>query len=398
MGEQTKNMLIGIFVIAACVLIVWLTLFLKPTVGDGKQILYVRFSNINRINLGTRVLFAGKAVGEVIAIDEIYDARQQPNVDLMGIIYYYQLVLKVDSHVRVYDTDEVTIQTSGLLGEKSIAIIPRVPPKGVVPKVITDQPIYAESVDPIENAFAELSDLANDMQKTFQQITQWFEKNSDELGYAVTSFANTMDEINMAVQTVNESKVILDIQTLVQRTTQTIDEIKIAINEMNQNETFVNAGVMMQNLKNVSGSIDLITQDILEGKGTLGKLITTEDLYLNLNAIFSKANTMMNDINHYGILFHLNKSWQRQRAMRMTALNALDNPQHFKNYFQTEVDEINTAMARLSMLIERAQLAKQEEIFDNEVFRKDFAELLRQAESLSDNLKLYNEQLLQMSE
>ena len=79
MGEQTKNMLIGIFVVAACFLIVSLILFLKPSVGDGKQTLYVRFSNINKINVGTRVMFAGKPVGEVVAIDEIYNARKAPS-------------------------------------------------------------------------------------------------------------------------------------------------------------------------------------------------------------------------------------------------------------------------------------------------------------------------------
>ena len=49
MGEQTKNMLIGGFVIASCITIIWLILFLKPSVGDNKQTLYVRFSNINQI-------------------------------------------------------------------------------------------------------------------------------------------------------------------------------------------------------------------------------------------------------------------------------------------------------------------------------------------------------------
>src|SRR5271167_1550541 len=104
MGKQTKNMLIGLFVILACAVIVWLILFLKPGVGDGKQTLYVRFSTINQINVGTRVLFAGRPVGEVVAVQEIQDARKKPMSDVLGEIYYYQLVLKVDSSVKVYDT------------------------------------------------------------------------------------------------------------------------------------------------------------------------------------------------------------------------------------------------------------------------------------------------------
>src|SRR5271154_2662021 len=104
MGEQTKNMLIGVFVIATCGVIIWLIMFLKPTVGNGKETLYVRFSTINQLNIGTRVLFAGRPVGEVFAIQEIHDARKKPIADALGEIYYYQLVLKVDSSVKVYDT------------------------------------------------------------------------------------------------------------------------------------------------------------------------------------------------------------------------------------------------------------------------------------------------------
>src|SRR5690349_15413627 len=137
MGERTKNMLIGIFVIVACALIIWIIMFLKPSVGDGKQILYVRFSDINKIPVGTRVIFAGKPVGEVVGIEAIPEARVKPSIDMIGHLYYYQLELKLDSHIKVYDTDEITVQTSGLLGEKSIAIIPKMVPKGVVPQLLT---------------------------------------------------------------------------------------------------------------------------------------------------------------------------------------------------------------------------------------------------------------------
>lgn len=396
MGEQTKNMLIGVFVIVACALIVWLILFLKPGVGDGKELLYIRFSNVNRINVGTRVLFAGKPVGEVIAVDEIFDARQNPSVDHSGNIYYYQLTLRVDSSVKVFDTDEVTIQTSGLLGEKSIAILPKSPIKGVIPRLISHQPIYAESTDPIENAFSQLSSLANEMKGTFQQLNCWLEEYSEPLGTAVTSFGGAMNEVKQLIYNANSSHLLPNIQTMICRATQTIGAIQYAIDQLNQTKTFSNAGVMIQNLTNASYSIDLITKEIKEGTGTLGRLIAGDDLYLRMTSIMSKAETLMNDLNHYGLLFHLNKSWQRQRSQRITTLNALHTPDEFKQYFETEVDQINTAMSRLSLLIDRAQVSPQKEnILDNAQFQKDFSNFLRQANTLSDTLKLYNQQLVE---
>lgn len=399
MGEQTKNMMIGIFVIVACAVIIWLVMFLKPSVGDGKETLYVRFSSINQINIGTRVLFAGKPVGEVVAIEQIYDARQKPTADVLGEIYYYQLVLKVDSSVKVYDTDEILVQTTGLLGEKSIAIIPKIPPKGVVPKLITTQPIYAKSVDPIENAFNQLSNLSKTMKKTFQQLSTWFQKHGDDLGNTVRSIGSTMDEINKTVKSINDENIIGGIKTSIDSFTATSNEIRDAVNQMKVGEVFVNAGVVMKNLKTSSQNINTITADIAEGRGTIGKLVKYDDMYMRISSLMSKADTMMNDINHYGILYHLNKTWQRQRAQRITVMNALDTPSGFKSYFETEVSEINTAMSRLSMLIDKAEGSpEREEILSNEQFHKDFRELMRQADTLSENLRLYNEQFTEATD
>jgi phospholipid/cholesterol/gamma-HCH transport system substrate-binding protein len=395
MGEQTKNMLIGVFIIAACFLIVSIILFLKPSVGNGEKTYYVRFANINKINVGTRVTFAGKPVGEVVAIDEIYDARKQPG-DKVGGIYFYQLVLKVDSSVNIYNTDEISLQTSGLLGEKSVAIIPKVPPRGVTPKLLTDQPIYANSVDPIENAFTELSSLAHKIEDSFTYINKWLGQNGDNMAYAIKSFGKTMDQINITMTSINQQKVIDNINIAITNASQTIELIHSAIEEMQNSGTFASVGIAMENIKNASHSIAIVSQGLADGTGTLGRLLRGDDLYLRFTAIMSKADTLMNDINHYGILFHLNKAWQRTHTQRIDLLNALNTPASFKSYFETEVDQINTSMSRLSMLVDRAeQTPERDQILKSPSFLQDFAELLRKTEELSDNLRLYNQQLME---
>lgn len=395
MGEQQKNMLIGIFVLAACATIISIILFLRPTVGDGKKILYVRFSNINKINVGTRVTYAGKPVGEVIAVDEIYDAREQP-VDALGRYYFYQLVLKVDSHVLVYNTDEISLQTSGLLGEKSVAIIPKKPPKGVVPKLITDQPIYANSVDPFENTFVQLAELADKMDITIDEVTKWIQENGGTVAEAIKNFGNTMKGADTLLTQVQNEQVVQHVREAIQGFTQTAQEINTTIAEMKEKQVFENLAQTAANLNKSIASIRHITSNIVQGKGTLGKIISDDDFYLKINAIMSKLDTMMNDINHYGILFNLNKSWQRMRTKRASWMNSLDTPDSFKNYFEGEVDQINTAMSRISMLVDKAQESpKRETILRSDLFKQDFADLMRQVSELSDNLRLYNEQLMQ---
>lgn len=397
MGEQTKNMLIGIFVIAACVLIVWIIMFLKPSVGDGKQILYVRFSDVNEIPVGTRVMFAGKPVGEVIAIEPIPEARSKPSTDIIGHLYYYQLELRLDSRIKVYDTDEIAVQTSGLLGEKSIAIIPKPAPKGVIPQLLTSQQIvYAKSVDPLDHLFSQFSDLASTIEKTFDQATQWIRKNGDDLGNTIRSAGDAMNEFSNTMHSLNELEIPDQIQTTIQNMNDTICDIQDIVHQLDEAGTFVNASIAMKNLKNSSAHIDQITADIANGKGTLGRLIQGDDLYMHINALLSKIDILMNDINQYGILFHLNKGWQRQRIQRITLLNALDTPNNFKDYFETEIGQINISMERISLLIDKMQETQErDQLLNDPLFRKDFDELLRQANELSDTLKLYNQQLME---
>ncbi len=389
MGDQIKNMMVGIVMLAACAFTIALILFLKPSVGDEKKTYEVRFSNINGLGIGTRVMFAGKPVGEVVAIEEINDARKQPS-DSLGRIYFYQLTIKVDSSVTIYNTDEVTIQTSGLLGEKSIGIIPSVPKAGVIVRPVKKEPIYAQSADSLEAAIYQLSNLANSMGKTFDYLHDWLGKNGDSLSQAVTSFAGTMDEADKTLKKINNSQIIEEAEKGITEFAQTMQRMQTSIKELQEGHFFTN-------LNTISSNVSQTTSSIATGKGTLGKLIEQDDMYMQVTSLFTKADTMMNDINHYGILFHLNKTWQRDRLQQITLLNSLDTPSSFKEYFEQEVQDVNLAMSRLSLLLEKAEKNPQKEvIFKNGQFSKDFAEFLREVDALAKNVRLYNEELVQM--
>lgn len=150
MTDQIKNMIIGIFVICALAVVVFVMMFLHPNVGDEREVITVRFANIDKIAEGTRVTFGGKAVGEVADIQEIPPGKH-PREARDGNVYIYELTLKIDSSVKVYMTDEFTTRTSGLLGEKSVAIIPRPVPIGQKLIPVAEQVIYATSVGNVED-------------------------------------------------------------------------------------------------------------------------------------------------------------------------------------------------------------------------------------------------------
>jgi phospholipid/cholesterol/gamma-HCH transport system substrate-binding protein len=149
-----------------------------------------------------------------------------------------------------------------------------------------------------------------------------------------------------------------------------------------------------QTLRNVNQ----ISRDIASGSGTLGRFIVSDDFYLRLTSLMNKGETIMNDMNHYGLLFQYNKQWQRSRTRKANLLKALDTPQEFRNYFEGEVDSMTTSLGRLSELLDRASADDRSRIVQSEAFKKDFASLMRQVQGLTDSLRLYNEQIVAQSE
>ena len=98
MQGSTKTFSIGLFVLITFIILAAIIVWLKPTIGDEGLTLHVRFINLDKINEGTRVNFAGQPVGSVYQILEIPDAREATHD---GRVYIYEVVIKVDSHLDV---------------------------------------------------------------------------------------------------------------------------------------------------------------------------------------------------------------------------------------------------------------------------------------------------------
>ena len=65
-----------------------------------------------------------------------------------------------------------------------------------------------------------------------------------------------------------------------------------------------------------------------------------DDLHLSVKAVVHKAETLVNDISHFGLLYQNDKKWQRFRARRANLMADLCDPESFKAFFEEEVDSV----------------------------------------------------------
>ncbi len=382
MPDQAKNILIGLFVVAACAIVVFLILFLHPSVGDQGRLLRVRFADIDKISIGTRVNFAGKPVGEVIDIRELPDVETERK-SINGYVYVYELTLRVDTGVNVFNTDTISTHTSGLLGEKSIAITPGIPKSGESIYLVNNDILYATEVGSVEDALKDFKSVAVKVENTLDNINNALTTLQDKKFWEnLSGIAANINDITHSLNKPHEwSEILSNIHTV-------INNLKLSWPKIDHT---------LNSLFETSSNIKDISSNIKNSKGTIGKLINHDDLYLRLTSLLSKADTTMNDINHYGILFHLDKHWQRLRARRMNLLQKLSTPQEFRNYFNDEIDQIQSSLTRVSMILTQYDWQPPYcyyNLLEDPEYTKVFAELMRRISALEEEIRLYNIQVV----
>lgn len=366
MNDPVKNILLGLFVIAASAIVVFMILFLHPTVGDDGQCVRVRFANIDKITIGTRVTYGGKPVGEVSEVKEIETLKDPRKPGKDGYVYIYELALCIDSSVNIYNTDQVSARTSGLLGEKSVEITPLPAKPGEKVYVVNDQILYSNEMGSVEETLKEFKELADKIE-------------------------STLDSFKYAVDELNRHKIWEKLSV----TAQNLSEITTALNQPEKwSATLDHVASLSERLDKSAEHVYAIAASVVEGRGTLGAILRREDLYLQLRSLIGKAETTVDDINHYGLLFQNDKGWQRMRARRANLITRLASPQEFRNYFNDELGAITTSLARLSMVLQETECDNNYQAYmDDEEFRKVFAELLRRVGTMEESLKLYNDQV-----
>jgi len=240
---------IGATVILAIALVTRALVFLHPTPGDGKNKIRVRFQTIDHIGKGTRVTFAGKPVGEVELISLLSEAFDRRTLSSKPI-YPYEITLALDSSVKVYKCDTVIIKTAGLMGERSIAITPQTADLiSDLTPLTFEDIIFANEPGSVEETFAEINSVTYKAEKTLDSLHSLVKQSETDLKTTLQSISKSFSELDHLLTSLNNSHFSKKMTTVEDKTLLCLDHF----------------------------------------------------------------NQLLSDINEYGVLFHQNRNWQREK-------------------------------------------------------------------------------------
>ena len=240
---------VGLFVLIGLIILFYMSFRIGEmgTKLKGGYEISTVFDSATGLSTGADVDIAGVQVGKVTSID------------LKG--GKAKVVMSIKKDVKLGKDAQAMIRTHGLMGDKFVAINPgdidkgTIPPGGEITKTVPP-------VD-IDQLLSNLGDVAKDLKSvmgTFQRVLGG-EKGEKSVQNIITNFEEFSDNISKLVKDNSER-----INTVVRN-------LETFSGELSKIDKKANA--LLDNLVTVS-------QNLKEGKGTIGKLLVSDELYNKL--------------------------------------------------------------------------------------------------------------------
>ncbi|SHK41710.1 MlaD family protein [Thermocrinis minervae] len=337
--KLTNEVKVGVFVVVVALGFAFLILtfgevpFLKPS----GRVYKVIFDEVGGLSKGAEVRVAGIRSGKVKDI-RLKDGK-------------VEVVFELDKDITLYKDATAQIGTLGLMGDKYLSITPGTPSAGTLEEggYIKNTLGYADTdrlVKEMTNASEAIKLLAQNFQLILTEnrediraiaqnlavltdnLNRITMENRENLRQAIANLNILLASLNRTLPTAIESverlsenlnaiatenrqdiKVaISNLRALSQDLKETLPELSRNLNDLSRNLNLIatenreNIKETTQNIAQLTKRLDYIAQKLERGEGTLGKLITDDELYRNIASAtrtFSKAGEVADKTNLY---------------------------------------------------------------------------------------------------
>lgn len=310
----STNAKVGIFVVIVLMLLFWITFKLSSGAIFGRLKGYkltAIFDNAQGLNTKTRVYLAGIQIGYVEDI-KLHDDKAL-------------VVLRIMPDVQIEENAKAIIRTKGLLGEKYIEIVPGKEQAAVIPP--GGQIIFTESPPNFEELMNKLNSIASDVKSVTQSLNEVFggSKGASNIKEMVDNLNKTIVEMDRLVTSTNANlnKTFESFNTFAQALKEQGPDILtnlahiskelhtiIADNKQSVNETMDNISKASKQLDETLANLEEITNNLKEGKGTIGKLLTDKKTEEQVSKAINGLSTMVGGTSRFRTIISYRGEYQ----------------------------------------------------------------------------------------
>ncbi len=340
---------VGIFVIAGCLILIFMSLKVGKfkLFGGGKTYeVSVLFDNTEGLDVGGSVQISGVVVGRVKDIK--LDGKKARVILELG----ENIVLKKDA--------TVTIKTKGVLGEKFVEIYPG-DAEEVIPK--NGEIVNVKKTMDIDKLLASVDTVMEDIKAVTVNLRKTL--GGDEGAIALKGIRDNLYEltlnINRLVKKNDESlsNTVKNLEkfsaVLAEKTPELSDELKEITKNLKEllNENRGSVKESIENIKKASerldqtlASIKSVSDKIDKGEGTIGKLINDDTVHENLNKTLSSVNKMLSKADSTRTFFEFKSEYLQRLKDARSQVNLKIYPKTDYFYLIGGVDSPNGRLSR----------------------------------------------------
>lgn len=285
----TREIKTAILVIASILLFIWGYSFLKgKDLFTDYRTFYVQYENVEGLAASAPVTINGLVVGKVTKI----------SIDNTTGKLIVELQIKNDFPIS--KSSLVAIYEPGLIGGKQIQIIPNYTDKvlaksgdtlqGSVKKGLTD--LVGEKLTPLQEKVERTVVSADSLLTSLNKVLD--AKTKANLKSSIAHLNETMAQFSDASKSVNT---ILDGNKEKIGTTLTnLNKVSSDFSKISDSLSKANISRTVKNLGETLAKVDKIMDNVQSGKGTLGKMMTDEALYNNLDKTSKELELLLQDL------------------------------------------------------------------------------------------------------
>tara|TARA_B100000575_G_scaffold130675_1_gene104139 strand:- start:21695 stop:22621 length:927 start_codon:yes stop_codon:yes gene_type:complete len=308
MSKEIKSL---ILVIAGIILFLLGFNFLKGTSFFSNQIqLFAIYKNVEGLQNGTSVNLNGLNIGKVTSIDLLEDTSVIVTFNIRD-----DLKFSKNSIAELYE--------SGLIGGKSIAIIPKFDSNSSFKSGDTLQSrikpgltqTISDRIVPLESKIESILTNADSLFMDMNDVLDLSSKR--DLRSIISNLNSTLDKVNSISFSLD--KIIQSELNNIRNTVSNFNDISSNVKVFSDSINYNDFNKSLSQINNVSVKLNSILEKIDKSQGDIGKLINDDNLYTNLDATLFELNKLIIDFRsnpkryvHFSIFGKKNKQYEKK--------------------------------------------------------------------------------------
>ena len=313
----SRELKTGIIAVVAISLFVWGFNFLKGErlFAKANRTFKTEYANVQGLNTASVVTINGVIVGKVLEITFSNEPTKKG---------FLEVEFSINNDFEFSKNSIAKIYSTSLMGGKSLAIVPsyegETAMSGDLLKGEIESDIFSTASEMLNPLQAKFENVITNIDSLMVGLNDILDINSrNHLKAAIIQLNSTMTTFNSAGKKLDN--ILASNTNSLKATLNNAEKITNDFSKLSENLASVNLAGTVQDLEKTLSNVNSLLSNIEKGKGTIGKLMTDDQMYINLENASKELEELLREFKehpkrfvHFSLFGKKDKGIQKEKV------------------------------------------------------------------------------------